>query len=119
VGNLYPVSSFDMYAGDRLASNSRIVARDAAGAVREVRNYEAFDCDGDRVPIGPDACPADWPYDYISYLDHEAADWIATHRLPLTGGESVDIVRRIWRLSPEPGPPPSKDCLLLRCRVRQ
>jgi hypothetical protein len=114
VRNLYPFSTFEMYAGQRADSASRVIARDAAGGLHELDAYEAFRCDGP-IPLGHETCAAAWPYAYSIYLDRQAAAFIDTH--PGDGTEPVDVIRRIWRLSDRPGPPPFEDCLLQHCRA--
>lgn len=111
VTNLYPVSVFDMYSHPR-SSASRIVARDAAGNVREVRRYDRWRCEGP-VDVSPRAC--DTPrFDYSNYLDAEQAAYVASHSNGDGQGDPVEIVRRIWWLD-EPGPPRTTDCVLQRC----
>jgi hypothetical protein len=114
VHNLYPISTFEMYAGRPVRSASRVIARDAAGALHEIDEYRDWQCPGP-LPLGPEACPAQWPYSYTGYLDRAAAELVAQQGG--SGGDSVDVVRRVWRLSDEPGPPPASDCLLERCRA--
>jgi hypothetical protein len=114
LGNFYPISTFEMYSSQRTTSASRIIVIDQRGAAREVRDFEAWSCDG-ALPIHPSACPNDWPYAYTTYLDREASEWLTRH--PGEGGEPVEVVRRVFRLSSTPGPTPSHDCLLARCRA--
>jgi hypothetical protein len=114
VGNLYPVSTFEMYSSKRATSASRVVARDGAGAMREIDEYESWSCDGP-TSIEPAACAASFPYAYTTYLDRAAVDWIDAHRGQ--GGEPVDVVRRIYRLGAAVGPPAFEDCVLQQCRA--
>jgi hypothetical protein len=113
VSNLYPFSVFDMFAG-RTASASRVVARDAGGRVAEVDRFVAWRCDGP-VDVRPQVCAGEPGFDYTVYTDREAADYIASHRGDDPSASPVDVVRRIWRLSGEDGPPAAKDCLIARC----
>ena len=116
VGDLYPFSTFGMYSSERLSTSSRIVAVDAAGRSHEIDEYSAWDCDGD-LALDPSACPAERPFYYIPHSDREAADFLKTHQASGRCNEPVAVVRRIWRLSDEAGPPPSSDCVLLSCRA--
>jgi hypothetical protein len=119
VGNLYPFSTFEMYAAERPSSASRVFARDAAGAVHEVFDFARWRCDATaESPIDPMTCRAEWPFEYVPAQDREAAAWIAEHPGP-DGGEAVELVRRVWRLPDRAGAPPSVDCLLARCRVER
>jgi hypothetical protein len=113
VGNLYPVSTFEMYAAAPARSASRVIARDAAGAAHEVDEYREWSCDAP-VPLDRAPCASEWPYAYTGYLDRAAADWIASH--PGSGGEPMEVVRRIFRLGAA-GPPEVRDCVLSRCRA--
>lgn len=54
VENLYPFSTFNMYSVERAASASRVLARDAHGAVSEVTGWERWECD---APPDLDAAP--------------------------------------------------------------
>jgi hypothetical protein len=114
VGNFFPFSTFAMYAGDRAPRASRILARDAAGAVHEIDRLRAWQCDRP-VRIEHDACGGG-PYAQVDYLDRAALGWIDAHRAG-DGAAPFEVVRRIWRLDAGAGPPPFEDCLLARCRA--
>ncbi len=114
--NLYPFSIFNMYSSEPLASASRIVARDPDGAVFEVDEYTRWRCPA-APDIAPTACPASWPFYYIPYLDREAAAHIAGHTADDHHATPVTVVRRIFRLSDEPGPPVIEDCVLRECHA--
>jgi len=115
-GNLYPFSSFNMYSTERVQSASRIVARDDQGRVHELDEYTAWDCP--KPPdIRPDACPAQWPFYYIPYLDREAAALLAARQAPLPDAAPVTVIRRVFRLHERPGDPALEDCSLQTCRA--
>lgn len=120
VRNLYPLSTFEMYAGaPPTAAPSRVIARDAAGGAHEVDEYRAWSCEGP-TPLGPAGCASEWPYAFSIYLDRAAADWVEAHRGaggPVARGEPVEIVRRVYRLTDGVGPPSVRDCVLNRCRA--
>jgi hypothetical protein len=112
--NLYPFSVFDMYSRPRTTA-SRIVARDASGAVAEVDRFEAWRCDRP-IDLSPAVCGPPESFFYSPYLDQGRADYVAAHGAAdgAPGGAPEDVVRRIWRLD-APGPPRIDDCLLARC----
>jgi len=117
VGNAYPFSVFDMYARPRTTA-SRIVARDAGGALTEVERWDAWMCPGP-VDTSAEACREQGPYFAVGYIDASRAAWVTGHSAgPAEGAgearEPVEVVRRIWWLEGE-GAPRSSDCVLARC----
>ncbi|HXT99595.1 MAG TPA: hypothetical protein VN903_01295 [Polyangia bacterium] len=115
VENLYPISTFEMYAGAPPShAPTRVIARDAARTAHEVDEFVGWRCEGP-VPLDGTSCVNEWPYASTAYLDRAAADWVADH--PGDGAEPVEIVRRVYRLTDEGGPPQVHDCLLRRCRA--
>lgn len=112
---LYPFSDFGMYSTERVDSGSRIVAVDAAGLARELDELTELHCDGP-IDTQPSACPNDWPYYYVPYLDQRAKDWIAAHAGQ--GGEPFTITRRIYRFDDD-GRVRESDCALQRCSARR
>lgn len=115
VRDLYPFSTFAMYAGAPPSrAPSRVIARDAAGGVHEVDELVAWRCDGE-APPDRTSCLDEGSYATTTYLDRAASDWIAAH--PGSGGAPVDVVRRIYRLADGGGPPIARDCVLRRCRA--
>ena len=111
--NFYPVSTFEMYAAQRTDSASRVVARDAGGQVHELDRFDAWRCDGP-ISVEPAACPGQFPYSYTTYLDRAAVDFVGQHAG--AGGEPVDVIRRVFRLSDQPQIA-VEDCLLQHCRA--
>jgi|KBSMisStandDraft_5_1062788.scaffolds.fasta_scaffold183918_3 hypothetical protein len=118
VHNLYPISTFEMYAGAPPSrAPTRVIARDASGEAHEVDEFVGWRCEGP-VPLDRASCVGEWPYATTDYLDRAAADWVAGHPGPAAGGgEPVEIVRRIYRLADGGGPPAVRDCLLRRCQA--
>jgi hypothetical protein len=115
VDNLYPFSTFSMYATRSPWSASRILARDDDGRIFDVDAFRTWDCPTS-VPLEPSACPAELvPFDYIPQTDRQTAEIIVARRAP--GGESVEVIRRVWLLSGGAGPPGFVDCVLLKCRA--
>lgn len=115
-GNLFPLSSFNMYSTERLDSPSRIVARDAQGRVHELDHYVAWDCPTP-PDIRPAACPAQWPFYHVPYLDREAADLLHDRAAAAPGAPPVVVVRRVFRLADRTGDPTVHDCPLVTCRA--
>jgi len=112
VHNLYPFSTFAMFAGGHAARASRIVARDGAGRVHEVDGFARWRCDGP-LRVEHDACAQHGAYSQVDYQDRAALDFLGAHAGD--GGEPVDLVRRIWRL--DGGAPAIEDCLVAHCRA--
>jgi hypothetical protein len=117
--NVYPLSTFEMYAGAPPSrAPTRVIARDAAGGAHEVDEYVGWHCDAE-IAGARQACLSEWPYAYTAYLDRAAADWVAAHPGAGAAGEPVEIVRRIYRLSDRGGAPQVRDCVLSRCRAER
>jgi hypothetical protein len=116
IGDLYPFSTFSMYSAHPTDSGSRIVARDASGALRELSAYERWACPRAGALEQVDACGE---VTTIEYLDREAREYLAEHESPdapaLPGSEPIDVVRRTWRFGGEA--PIVRDCPLVRCRA--
>jgi hypothetical protein len=107
-GNLYPFSTYDMYAGRSASSASRIAVRLASGELREVDTFGAWALDGP-LSLATDRCSEPVPYT-IDYLDAAAAAFIREH--PGPGAERVEVVRHIWRFAPHGLT--EEDCVLQR-----
>ncbi len=120
--NLYPFSTFEMYAATRTDGTSRIGARDVTGRVRSVAQYAHWSCD---TPIRtePAACfdagGSTRAVPTLPYLDRVAFDVIATRRGDGPGRESVDVIRRIWEARAVGQGIAIRDCVLARCRARR
>lgn len=109
--DLYPFSTFSMYAGHATTSGSRIVARDSRGRLHEVESFDRWSCPPEEVR-GDDACGAAYR---IDYLDREAREYLAAHASASAapGSEPVEVVRRVWQFGG--GAPVIRDCPILRC----
>jgi hypothetical protein len=116
VHDLYPFSTFAMFAGGAAPRASRLLARKSDGTTLAVETFVAWRCDGP-VRLEHDACGGA-PYSQIDYRDRAAAAWVESHtadgRAP---AEPIAIVRRIWQLDAGAGPPPFVDCVLTRCQA--
>lgn len=114
VQNFYPFSVVDMYANREPYPPSRIIAVDARGAAWEVTQFDRWRCAGP-VSADPQPCPAAGEYSPIGYVDRDAVNHIAAHASDHAEGEPVRVVRRVWRLDGQPGPPLHIDCPLSAC----
>jgi hypothetical protein len=113
-GNLYPLSTFDMYGKTALDSASRIVARDGE-ELREIERYEHWRCETQPSP-DPHECPREWPFVHLESVDRAAIRRVREADPPKDGARPVAIVRRIWRFSGD-DPPTTVDCVLARCEA--
>jgi len=115
----YPFSTFDMYAHPETTA-SHIVARDTAGQVVEVTRFCGWVCDEDlEIATAPARCGPAGTFSFTPYKDQDLLRWVHGSTATTAPLETVELVRRIWRLSDESGPPPSSDCALTRCRARR
>ena len=116
LGNFYPFSTFEMYAGLSAHTASRVLAVDAAGGEHEIRRFEGYRCDS--LELEPPSCREHGDYYRIGYVEREAAEYLAAQAAaPERGeGEPVRLVRRIWRFHGS-GPPTVEDCPVASCRA--
>jgi hypothetical protein len=116
LGNLYPFSTFEMYAGVSTHTASRVIAVDPGGGAHEIRDFGAYRCDS--LDLEPSACGEHGEYYTIGYVEREAAEYLAAQSTAATQGEgeSVRLVRRIWRFRGT-GQPTVEDCALASCRA--
>lgn len=117
LGNLYPFSVFDMYAGDKASSASRVVARDAEGHLDEVRAWTGWSCDPwPRLDL--DACQREPPFYVVPYINREHEQYLSEHRGSPDGGEVVDLVAKVWWLDAS-GVRSAETCVIASCRARR
>jgi hypothetical protein len=116
LGNLYPFSTFEMYAGVSTHTASRVLAVDPAGATREIRDFAAYRCDS--LELQPASCRDHGEYYSIGYVEREAAEYLAAQASAAPQGEelSIRLVRRIWRFHGA-REPTVEDCALASCRA--
>lgn len=116
LGNLYPFSTFEMYAGVSTHTASRVLALDSAGATHEIRDFEAFRCDS--LDLEPAACRDHGEYYTIGYVEREATEYLAAQATASVHGDEqpVYLVRRIWRFHGG-GQPAVEDCPLASCHA--
>ena len=114
VGNLYPFSTFSMYSAAKSESASHIVARDRAGTLHAVLEYEGWSCP-EPLDIDPPRCRAAARFSSIGYIDRRILEHVRGHRS--TGGEPVELVRHIWRFQDGSGDVRTEDCVLAQCQA--
>ncbi len=112
VYNLYPFSTFSMYATSRLDTGSRVIALDHRGHPRELRRYHNFVCDGP-AELDPPTCPNR----HIPYLTEELRQYILEHRGDpgSPGSEQLEVVQRVWRFTADGTLDAIEDCPVLTC----
>ncbi len=110
----YPFSTFPMYSDIKIDSASRVVARTADGKLHDPTSYPAWDC-AQPLDVSFQHCMPYMRYYYIPYIDLQLAKYVDSHPAHLPRGETVDLVRHIWRL--DPGHEREEDCVLQRCRA--
>ena len=116
-GDVYPLSTFSVYAGLPPSSGSRIGVRDLTGLVQEVTVFDAFHCDA-ALDGGSRFCAGAGVYT-IDYADREAFAYVASHPGEASAGEDVDVVRRIFRFTPGSDEPVATDCVITHCQARR
>ncbi|MFT3769674.1 MAG: hypothetical protein QM820_29915 [Minicystis sp.] len=117
VDNLYPFSTFPMYAGAKGASASHIVARDGAGKLHNVFEYEGWSCP-EPLDVDPPKCRAGGHFGSIEYIDRAIVQHLQKPRLPGgPEGEPIDLVRHIWRFREGSGDVRTEDCVIEHCRA--
>ena len=116
LGSLYPFSTFEMYAGASTHSASRLLARDAGGAMHEIREFGAYRCGP--LDLQPVSCRSGGEYYTIGYVEREAGEYLASHSAasPASDARPVDLVRRIWRFHGA-GKPALEDCVVASCEA--
>lgn len=115
VSNLYPFSTFPMYAVEREPVASRLAVREADGSLRDPDAYRAWSC-----PEPPSALPPPGTCPLLgtqrgSYLDHDFLVFMAQHATGDGAGEPVELVRRVWDL--RDGARLETTCPIQRCRA--
>lgn len=122
LGERYPSSDYAMFAhGGRWASE--VLARDAAGTIRPVFDFEGFACTfepRERFTSDParglDAALVPVEESVLAYIEaHPATEGEA-------GGEPVELFRRLWVLGENArvaGPSGSFDLPVARCTARR
>ncbi|AKT43781.1 hypothetical protein [Chondromyces crocatus] len=121
----YPFSTFSMYARHGKSSVSRVAARTRDGHGHPVRSFVDWSCEEEKLDLSVSRCAELGPFDFTGYLDTEDENHLDAHRARAPRGgepgdaEPVEIVRRVWRLKEQAGPPEVEDCVLHRCTARR
>lgn len=124
VDNVYPFSTFPMYARAHRRTGSRIVAKDESQRLHEVSDGVAWACDSasdDGHPatspgLDPYGCSGEGVYT-ITYVDRDAIDYVRTHAGNDPRARPVELVRHIWSFPDDRGPPTASDCHMASCRA--
>lgn len=116
LGNLYPFSTFEMYAGVEAHSASRLLARDGDGRVHEIREFSAYRCGP--IDLRPAGCAGGEDYYTIGYVEREAAEDLAARTAAPMSGPARDVllIRRVWRFH-GPDAPSVDDCAVATCQA--
>lgn len=122
VENLYPFSTFPMYAAEHEATASRILARERDGSVHEIEEYDALSCEEPLdLAAEPDRCAALGRYATIPYIDREIEALLRERERAAApadpAGAPVTLVRRVFRFPDGPGEARVEDCALGRCKA--
>lgn len=121
VGNLFPLSVFDMYQAHAPEVVARVMARDEAGRGIELDRFEALSC---KAPIElstvEERCGSD--HRPLPYVLRDQQHWLDAHLdtngTAEAGPEAIELVSRAYVLTPRPGAPAFADCVLARCAAR-
>jgi hypothetical protein len=118
VQNFFPFSVLDMYAGSGARTATRLLAIDQTGSALQVTRFDQWRCDR---PLDADKieCPEQGRLDGIEYVNRELVSYIDEHAASGANGESLRLVRRVWRLEDRPGPPAYTDCPVAICTARR
>lgn len=116
VTNLYPFSTFPMYSSAAFTSGARLVVLDEDGEVHEIREYTDWSCPG-LEPIDWTMCPDGQIGQPAGYLNKEATDYIEANSRDNPAARAVELVIRVWRLSPEGGEARQLDCPIQACEA--
>ncbi|MCA9656273.1 MAG: hypothetical protein KC501_40585 [Myxococcales bacterium] len=121
VGNLFPLSTFDMYQGHAPPVATRVLVLDATGTAAQVDDYEGYACEGPPLSmtlIEQRCGEHDRPLDYVL---RDQALHIEAHAGEPTepGTEPITLVARAHRLQPGPDQGRHADCVVARCTARR
>lgn len=114
VGNLYPLSTFEMYSRPVPAWVTRIWARDATGALHRLDDYDEWRCEpAIDLRAALERCgPEHVALDYVVRGEQVVLD------AGVGGDVSVDLISRAHRLANGPGER-VRECVLARCSARR
>lgn len=113
----FPFTVLNMYSTVTTSSSSHLMAVDEQGEARYVDEYHSWKCDTAPEQANLQCNQAAPDLYTIPYVDRDNISYVRDHAG--TGQEAnrvkVAIVRRMWRLTGESGPPPWTQCELLQC----
>lgn len=117
-GNLYPFSTYSMYAESGSGRPSRIVARDARGELKDLGQYDHWSCP-DLPALDHATCPPPVVSTTILYIDRDAEHYVRTHMGTglEPGSQPLELVRHVWSFTDRNGPPREIDCPVCACRA--
>ncbi len=115
VDNLYPLSTFSMYAADQVTTGSRLLARDERGGAREIEDYTRWHCEEAPTEALERARCEARSYG-IPYIDRAIRAQIEERRAPqkTVRSRKVTLIRRTFRFA-GPGEPRVEDCAITQC----
>lgn len=116
-GTFYPFGRFDFFVTGPQTQASLLVLVDAAGTAHDLDAYRSLACDGPLREL-VHACPRQPDVTQV-VRDDDALARLERAGTPAAGGEPVQLVRRRWRVTDLPGPPPHDDCQICRCRAER
>lgn len=120
VGNLFPLSVFDMYRAHAPEVVARVLAVDAAGTKHELSRLEAFACEPAPVQLRAQVeARCDVDHRPLPYVLRDQQVWLDAHLDPAGGPEAITIISRAYVLVDRPGAPAHHDCELARCTARR
>jgi hypothetical protein len=118
VQNFFPFSALDMYAGSGARTATRLLAVDASGRALQLDQFDQWSCDR-KLDADAIACPEQGDVRALAYVNRDLVSYIDQHQGAPVAGESLLLVRRVWKLEDTPGPPPHSDCAVARCVARR
>jgi hypothetical protein len=118
---VYPFDTFSMYAEVLPDVASALVVRGADGTIDSVSAFEGLECSRDGATIlRDDGALDEGPCTpstgtSIRYLDGDAAAYLRTHAS--AGSETVELLRRTWRIPRGGAALAPDDCVVASCRA--
>ena len=113
VHDLYPFSSFSMYAGVPYTATSRVVAI-TDSRVTDPQDLIDWRCE-EELPDTAGECSDHGTFYRLRYRDVDAFRWVRRHSGD--GVTPVLLARRIWTLGPPGQPPTHTDCDIAQCHA--
>jgi hypothetical protein len=115
-GEFYPFSPLGMFNEVR-STASRLAIRDAEGQILEIARFTGFHCAAP-LDFGHGANLSCGDTGYSAY-DAIARDYIVSHPGVAGEGESIAIIRRVFRIQERLGPVAVHDCALIECTAKR